>query len=97
MDITRALVLVASQSQEWPMTDSAVRGLHCQSEQIVTRGQTAQGPQCSRCHTTLCAVRSFLLTSRNRGCVPAIKHHIIDLSLHTSGGCATARAAQQAP
>jgi hypothetical protein len=45
MDVTLDLELLASQSQEWPMTYIAVRCLHCQSEQIVKRGKTAQGPQ----------------------------------------------------
>jgi transposase-like protein len=81
MDVTLDLELLASQSQEWPMTYIAVRCLHCQSEQIVKRGKTAQGTQRYLCQNTLCAVRSFLLNYRNRGCLPEIKQQIIDMSL----------------
>src|SRR5262249_3333508 len=56
--------------------------LHCQSEQIVKRGKTAQGTQRYLCQNTRCAVRSFLLNYRNRGCLPEIKQQIIDMSLN---------------
>ena len=41
MNVTLNLVLIAAQSQEWPMTFIAVRCPHCHSEQIVKRGKTA--------------------------------------------------------
>jgi transposase-like protein len=63
---------------------------HCQSEQIVKRGKTRRGTQRYVCQNTACATGSFLLVYRNRGCVPEVKHTIIDMSLK----CAvTARAA----
>ncbi len=72
------------------MTFIAVRCPHCQSDQIVKRGKTARGTQRYLCQNTLCAKGSFLLDSCNRGCLPEVKHTIIDMSLK----CAvTARAA----
>ena len=97
MDVTLDLELLASQSQEWPMTYIAVRCLHCQSEQIVKRGKTAQGTQRYLCQNTLCAVRSFLLNYRNRGCLPEIKQQIIDMSLNASGVRDTARSLHICP
>ena len=97
MDVTLDLELLASQSQEWPMTSIAVRCPHCQSEQIIKRGKTAQGAQRSLCQNTLCAVRSFLLHYRNRGCLPEIKQQIIDMSLNASGVRDTARSLHICP
>ena len=97
MDVTLDLELLASRSQELPMTYIAVRCLHCQSEQIVKRGKTAQGTQRYLCQNTLCAVRSFLLNYRNRGCLPEIKQHIIDMSLNASGVRDTARSLHICP
>ena len=79
------------------MTYIAVRCLYCQSEQIVKRGKTAQGTQRYLCQNTLCAVRSFLLNYRNRGCLPEIKQQIIDMSLNASGVRDTARSLHICP
>jgi insertion element IS1 protein InsB len=43
------------------------------------------------CQNTACATGSFLLVSRNRGCVPEVKDTIIDMSLNASGIRETAR------
>jgi InsA N-terminal domain len=67
------------------MTFIAVRCPHCQSDQIVKRGKTARGTQRYLCQNTLCAKGSFLLDYCNRGCLPEVKHMIIDMSLHASG------------
>ena len=66
------------------MTFIAVRCPHCQSEQIVKRGKTARGTQRYLCQNTLCAQASFLLDYCNRGCLPEVKHTIIDMSLNGS-------------
>jgi hypothetical protein len=68
MDVTLALVLIASQSQEWSMTFIAVRCPRCHSEQMVKRGTTARGTQRSPGQNALCATGSLLLDCRNRGC-----------------------------
>jgi insertion element IS1 protein InsB len=73
------------------MTFIAVRCLHCQSDQIVKRGQTARGTQCYLCQNTLCTKGSFLLDYGNRGCLPEVKHTIIAMSLNASGVRDTAR------
>jgi insertion element IS1 protein InsB len=73
------------------MTFIAIRCLHCDSEQIVKRGKTHRGTQRYLCQNTACARGSFLLDYRNRGCVPEVKQHIIDMSLNASGVRDTAR------
>jgi insertion element IS1 protein InsB len=72
----------------------AVRCPHCHSEQIVKRGKTRIGTQRYLCQNTACAKGSFLLDYRNRGCVPEVKHQIIDMSLNASGVRDTARVLQ---
>jgi len=64
---------------------------HCQSEQIVKRGKTRRGTQRYVCQNTACTTGSFLLRYRNRGCLPEVKHTIIDMSLNASGIRDTAR------
>jgi len=73
------------------MTLIAVRCPHCQSEQIVKGGKTARGTQRYLCQNTRCAKGSFLLDSCNRGCLPEVKHTIIDMRLNASGVRDTAR------
>lgn len=73
------------------MTCLAVQCPHCHSEQIVKRGKTARGTQRYLCQNALCTQGSFLLDYRNRGCVPAVKDLIIDMSLNASGIRDTAR------
>jgi insertion element IS1 protein InsB len=76
------------------MTFIAVRCPHCQSDQIVKRGKMARGTQRYLCQNILCAKGSFLLDYCNRGCVPDVKHLIIDMSLNASGVRDTARSLQ---
>ena len=66
------------------MTCIAVRCPHCQSEQIVKRGRTARGAQRYLCQNVWCAIGSFLLGYRHRGCVPEVKHQIIDIKSSAS-------------
>jgi transposase-like protein len=73
------------------MTFIAVRYPHCASEQIVKRGKTPYGTQRYLCQNMACARGSFLLDYRNRGCLPEVKHQIIDRSLNASGVRDTAR------
>ena len=79
------------------MTFIAVRCPHCQSDQIVKRGKTARGTQRYLCQNTLCAKGSFLLDYCNRGCLPEVKHTIIDMSLNASGVRDTARSLHICP
>ena len=73
------------------MTFIAAQCPHCQSEQVVKRGKTRRGTQRYLCQNPACTTGSFLLVYRNRGCVPDVKHMIIDMSLNTSGVRDTAR------
>jgi IS1 family transposase/transposase-like protein len=79
------------------MTFIAVRCPHCQSDQIVKRGKTARGTQRYLCQNTLCIKGSFLLDYCNRGCLPEVKHMIIDMSLNASGVRDTARSLHICP
>jgi len=73
------------------MTFIAVRCPHCHSEQVVKRGKTRRGTQRYLCQNTACATESCLLVYRNRGCLPAVKHTLIDMRLNASGSRETAR------
>src|SRR5215467_12564859 len=73
------------------MTFIAVHWPHCRSEQIVKRGKTRRGTQRYLCQNSACTQGSFLLDYRNRGCLPDVKHQIIDMSLNASGVRDTAR------
>ena len=79
------------------MTFMAVRCPHCHSEQIVKRGKTRRGKQRYLCQNTACTQGSFLLDYRNRGCLPEVKHQIIDMSLNASGIRDTARVLRISP
>jgi transposase-like protein len=78
-------------NEERLMTFIAVRCPHCDSKQIVKRGRTHRGTQRYLCQNTACARGSFLLDYCNRGCLPEVKHQIIDMSLNASGVRDTAR------
>jgi len=73
------------------MTFIAVQCPHCHSEQMVKRGKTRRGTQRYLRQHMACAKGSFLLDYRNRGCLPEVKHTIIDMSLNASGVRDTAR------
>lgn len=60
------------------------RCLHCQSEQSGNRGKTRRGTQRYLCQNSACPTGSVLLDDRNRGCLPEVKHTIVDMSLN---GC----------
>jgi transposase-like protein len=67
------------------MTFIAVQCPHCHSEQMVKRGKTRRGTLRYLRQNMACAKGSFLLDYRNRGCLPEVKHTIIDMSLNASG------------
>ena len=73
------------------MTCIAVQCPHCHREQVVKRGKTDSGTQRYLCQNIVCVKGSFLLDYRNRGCLPEVKHTIIDMSLNASGIRDTAR------
>jgi len=73
------------------MTFIAVQCPYCHSKQVVKRGKTHRGTQRYLCQNTACDQDSFLLDYCNRGCVPEVKHTIIDMSLNANGVRDTAR------
>lgn len=97
MAVTLDLVLIVSQSQAWPMTLIAGRCPHCHSEQIVKRGKTAQGTQRFLCQHALCAMGSFRLDYRHRGCLLEGKQPLSDMRLTASGVRDTARSLPISP
>jgi transposase-like protein len=79
------------------MTFVTVRCPHCDSEQIVKRGKTRRGTQRYLYQNTACITGSFLLDSRHRGWLPAVKQPIIDMRLNASGVRDTARSLHISP
>ncbi len=76
---------------------TAVRCLHCHSDQVVKRGTTARGTQRSVCQKTRCVTGSFLLDSRHRGCRPEGKKLGIALRRNARGMRNTARSRRLSP
>jgi insertion element IS1 protein InsB len=79
------------------MTFIAVRCPHCQSDQVVKCGKTARDTQRYPCPNTLYIQGRFLLDYYNRGCLPEVKHTIIDMSLNASGVRDTTRSLHISP
>ncbi len=73
------------------MTFLAVRCPHWDSKPVVNRGKTHRGTQRSLYQNTGGARGSVLLDYCHRGCVPEVKHQIIDMRRNASGVRDTAR------
>src|SRR5688572_16450503 len=69
----------------------AVMCPYCQSDCITKRGQTDTGKQRYRCQNPDYPHQSFLLNPAYKGRLPDIKEQIIEMALHGSGICDTAR------
>ena len=70
---------------------------HCQGTDIVRPGLTRQGKQRYRCREQRCAGRTFLLDYSYQGQSPEVKQQIVDMAMHTSGICDTARVLHVSP
>jgi transposase-like protein len=69
----------------------AIRCPHCDGEQVIKRGKTAEGKQRYRCQNAACAQRSFLLEYRYRAHVPEVKRQIVEMAMNGRGIRDTAR------
>jgi transposase-like protein len=58
---------------------------HCQSTEVIKAGQQAHGAQRYPCHNEQCVRRIFLLLYHDRGRVPEIRRHVIDMAINGSG------------
>ena len=57
----------------------------CQSIDVVQFGKQANGTQRYRCNNRECPRTIFLLQYQDKGRLPAVKQHIVDMTLHGSG------------
>jgi len=64
---------------------------HCQGDQVVKRGKTAQGKQRYLCLRPDCPTKTFILDYSYNGYLPEVKKRIIDMALNGSGIRDTAR------
>ena len=67
------------------MAEAVVRCLHCQSEAVVKYGRTSKGKERFRCQQREHCGRTFLRSYAYPGCLPTVKHQIIEMTLNGSG------------
>jgi transposase-like protein len=79
------------------MTCIVVPCPHCHRERVVKRGKTDCGTQRYLCQNTAWVKGSVLLDYRNRGCVPEVKHQIVDMAMNARGIRDTARVLHMSP
>ena len=70
---------------------------YCQSDQVIKGGKTKAGQQRYKCQNVDCPPYSFQLDLVYKGCAPAIKEQIVDMSLNGSGIRDTARVLKISP
>ena len=64
---------------------------HCQSNDVIKIGRTAQGIQRYRCKNRDCSVTSFQLEYQHNAYYPHIQKKMIDMAINGSGIRDTAR------
>jgi insertion element IS1 protein InsB len=70
---------------------------HCQSREVIKAGKQTNGTQRYRCQNERCTRRIFLLQYRDRGRVPEVRRHVVDLAINGSGIRHTARVLRISP
>lgn len=70
---------------------------HCQGDQVVKRGTTAQGKQRYLCQQADCPTKTFILDYSYNGYLPEVKKQIIDMAMNGSGIRDTARVLNISP
>lgn len=70
---------------------------HCQGDQVVKRGKTAQGKQRYLCRQADCPTKTFILDYSYNGYLPEVKKQIIDMAVNGSGIRDTARVLNISP
>jgi insertion element IS1 protein InsB len=64
---------------------------YCHSTEVIKTGKQATGTQRYRCHNGQCERRIFLLQYQDRGRIPEVHRHVVDMALNGSGIRDTAR------
>lgn len=67
------------------MVEGAIRCPHCQSEAVVRYGKASNGKERFRCQQTAQCGRTFLRNYAYPGCLPTVKHQIVEMTLNGSG------------
>ena len=67
------------------MAVEPVRCLHCQTEEVVKYGTTANGKTRFRCQPKAGCGRTFIRAYAYRGRVPLVKRQIVELTLNGNG------------
>ena len=67
------------------MAEAAVRCPHCQSDAVVKYGKASNGKERFRCQQSEQCGRTFLRSYAYPGCLPTVKHQIIEMTLNGSG------------
>ena len=70
---------------------------YCQSTEVIKAGKQANGAQRYRCQNGQCERRIFLLQYQDRGRIPEIRRHVVDMALNGSGIRDTARVLRISP
>src|SRR5688572_16551566 len=79
------------------MAEAAVQGPHCQSKAVVKYGKASNGKERFRCqHSAQCG-RTCLRNYAYPGCLPTVKHQLIETRLNGSGIRDIARVLQVGP
>ena len=79
------------------MVLEAVTCPHCQGDDVVKHGRTAEGKQRYKCRHTECPRTTFIRTYSYRGYLPEVKQQIGDMAMNGSGIRDTARVLQISP
>jgi len=80
-----------------PRVSVPVHCPHCHSSEVLKAGKQANGTQRSQCQNEQGVRRIFLLHSHDRGRVPEVRRHVVDLALNGSGIRDTARVLRISP
>ena len=70
------------------MSVMVVEPIHCptcEGTDVVKHGKTSDGKQRFRCQDETCTSVTFICEYVYHRCIPAVKRHIIDMSLNASG------------
>lgn len=57
----------------------------CKTKKVVKFGLNRQGKQRYQCKHEVCPKNTFILSYKNKGCLPDVKAKIIDMALNGSG------------
>ena len=79
------------------MVNVPVECPYCHSTAVIKAGKQANGPQRYQCQSGQCERRIFLLHYQDRGRIPEIRRHVVDMAINGSGIRDTARVLRISP